>query len=72
MREIRYTTRFKHDYKREKSGRCRKIIDEALMVVVNLLAADRPLPSVNVDHPLLGEWADYRDCHIRPDFILIC
>ncbi|MGD0662576.1 MAG: type II toxin-antitoxin system YafQ family toxin [Syntrophorhabdales bacterium] len=71
MREIRYTTRFKHDYKREKSGRYRKIIDEALMEVVNLLAADRPLPLVNVDHPLLGEWADYRDCHIRPDLILI-
>ena len=71
MREIRYTTRFKRDYKREKSGRHGKIVDAVLMEVVNLLAADMPLPSTNVDHPLLGEWADHRDCHIKPDLILI-
>ncbi len=71
MREIRYTTRFKRDYKREKSGRHGKVIDAALMEVVNLLAADIPLSSVNVDHPLFGEWADHRDCHIKPDLILI-
>jgi mRNA interferase YafQ len=71
MREIRYTTRFKHDYRREKSGRHSKIIDAALINVVNLLAADIPLPPTNVDHPLLGEWGDHRDCHIKPDLILI-
>jgi len=41
------------------------------MEVVNLLAADMPLPHRNVDHPLFGEWADHRDCHIKPDLILI-
>jgi mRNA interferase YafQ len=71
MREIRYTTLFKRDYKREKSGRHSKIIDAVLMNVVNLLAADMPLPPTNVDHPLLGEWDDHRDCHIKPDLILI-
>jgi mRNA interferase YafQ len=71
MREIRYTTRFKRDYRREKSGRHSKIIDIALMNVVNLLAADIPLPPTNVDHPLLGEWGDHRDCHVKPDLILV-
>jgi mRNA interferase YafQ len=71
MREIRYTTSFKRDYKREKSGRHSKIIDAALINVVNLLAADIPLPPTNVDHPLLGEWGDHRDCHVKPDLILI-
>jgi len=23
------------------------------------------------DHPLTGEWKDHRDCHIRPDLVLI-
>jgi mRNA interferase YafQ len=23
------------------------------------------------DHALAGEWKDYRDCHIRPDLVLI-
>jgi mRNA interferase YafQ len=41
------------------------------MEVVNLLAADAPLPRRNFDHPLSGEWNDYRDCHLRPDLILI-
>jgi mRNA interferase YafQ len=71
MRTIRYTSRFKRDYKREKSGRHSKILDAALMEVVNLLAADAPLPPRNFDHPLSGEWADHRDCHIKPNLILI-
>jgi mRNA interferase YafQ len=71
MREVRFTGRFKRDYKREKSGRHGKTVDVALMEVVNLLVADEPLPRRNVDHPLSGEWADHRDCHIKPDLILI-
>jgi hypothetical protein len=39
------------------------------MEVVNLLAADIPLPYRNHDHPLSGEWADHRDCHVKPDLI---
>lgn len=71
MREISYTRRFKRDYRREKSGRHGKGLDAALMAVVNLLAADEPLPRRNFDHGLTGEWSDHRDCHIRPDLVLI-
>ncbi len=71
MRTIRYTNRFKRDYKREKAGRHGKTLDADLMQVVNLLAADTPLPRRNFDHPLSGEWKDCRDCHIKPDLILI-
>jgi mRNA interferase YafQ len=71
MREVRYSARFKRDYRREKSGRHAKRLDRLLMDVVNLLAADQLLPRRNVDHPLSGEWKDFRDCHIRPDLILI-
>jgi mRNA interferase YafQ len=71
MREINYTTRFKRDYRREKSGPHGKRLDILLMEVVNLLAADTPLPRRNFDHPLSGEWNDCRDCHIKPDLILI-
>jgi len=71
MREIRYSGRFKRDYKREKSGRHGKTLDAALMNVVNLLAADEPLSRRNFDHSLFGDWADHRDCHIKPDLIVI-
>jgi mRNA interferase YafQ len=39
--------------------------------VLTLLLNDQPLPTRYRDHPLRGEWADHRDCHIRPDLILI-
>jgi YafQ family addiction module toxin component len=38
---------------------------------VAILAKDEPLPQRYFDHPLGGEWSDHRDCHIRPDLILI-
>jgi mRNA interferase YafQ len=71
MRTIRYTNRFKRDYKREKAGRHGKTLDRELTEIVRLLAADVPLPRKNFDHPLSGEWRDHRDCHVRPDLILI-
>jgi len=71
MREIKYTTRFQRDYRRERSGRYGQKPDTLLMEVVNLLAAGTPLPRRNFDHPLSGEWSDHRDRHIRPDLVLI-
>lgn len=71
MRIVKYTARFKRDYRREKSGVFGKKLDALLMEVVNLLAVDKPLPRRNVDHQLTGEWKDHRDCHIRPDLVLI-
>jgi mRNA interferase YafQ len=71
MRIVRYTSQFKRDYRREKSGRLGKKLDRFLTEVVDLLAADLPLPHRNFDHPLKGEWSDHRDCHIRPDLVLI-
>ncbi len=71
MREVKYTSRFKRDYKRERSGRHGKKLDAVLMEAVNFVAADAPLPCRYFDHPLSGEWNDHRDCHIKPDLILI-
>jgi mRNA interferase YafQ len=71
MRTINYTNQFKRDYRREKSGRHGKRLDELLTLTVDLLAADRQLPRRYFDHPLSGEWDDCRDCHIRPDLVLI-
>jgi mRNA interferase YafQ len=71
MRTVRYTGRFRRDYQREKSGRHGKRLDTELMAVVMALANDRPLPRRNFDHALGGEWNDHRDCHIRPDLVLI-
>ena len=71
MRTIRYTARFKRDYKREKSGRHGKLLDALLEEVLMLLADDKSLARRHFDHPLTGDWEDHRDCHIRPDLVLI-
>jgi mRNA interferase YafQ len=71
MRTIRRTTAFKRDYKRLRKGRYRETLDSDLVKIVTLLASDTPLPERNRDHPLAGEWNDHRDCHIKPDLVLI-
>jgi mRNA interferase YafQ len=71
MRNVSYTTRFRRDYKREKSGRHGRKLDTLLLDVVKLLASDIPLPRRNFDHPLSGEWNDHRDCHLSPGLVLL-
>lgn len=68
MRNVRYTVQFKKDYKLAvKRGYNPKELEK----VIDLLKAEEPLPQIYKDHPLSGEWKNYRDCHIRPDWILI-
>ncbi len=71
MRTIRRTAAFKRDYKREKRGRFVRTLDAELANVLNELAADRELAPRYHDHQLSGQWRDHRDCHVRPDLVLI-
>jgi mRNA interferase YafQ len=71
MRTIRLSTRFKRDYKKVRFGEHGKYIETELPEVLNLLASDAPLLTRHRDHALSGEWASFRDCHVRPDVVLI-
>jgi mRNA interferase YafQ len=71
MRRIETTTAFRRDFKREKAGRHGKVLDALLARAVELLVEDKPLPPTNRDHALVGEWKDCRDCHLRPDLLLL-
>jgi mRNA interferase YafQ len=71
MRTIKPTTRFRRDFKREKRGPHSNQLDALLAEVTDLLAADTRLPPRFRDHPLSGTWGDCRDCHIRPDLVLV-
>ena len=35
-----------------------------------LISNDVPLGAEWLDHPLKGDWADHRECHIGGDFLL--
>jgi mRNA interferase YafQ len=71
MRTIEWSNQFKRDYKRELKGQFRNILDEDLFYVIELLAKDEQLESRYKDHALTGNWKNHRDCHIKPDLVLI-
>ena len=39
--------------------------------ILDLLIDGQPLPQEYRDHPLRGEFAGSRDCHVTPDWVLI-
>jgi len=63
-----YTSRFKKDFKRMMS---RNKDENKLWDIVDMLIKGEPLPIKCKDHPLGGNWANRRDCHIEPDWLLI-
>lgn len=71
MRAIERTTQFKRDYKREMKGRHRETLEVAFTDVLRAHATDVPLAEKHHDHPLSGDWSGFRDCHVKPDLVLI-
>lgn len=70
MLNINYTTKFKKDFKKQ-SG---KLNFEDLYVfyqVIEKLRNKEALEPKFADHPLDGNYAKCRDCHIKPDLVLI-
>jgi len=65
---VKPTGRFKKDFKVIKK-RGYKL--ELLAEVIDLLANGKSLPEKNKDHALSGNWADFRECHIEPDWLLV-
>jgi mRNA interferase YafQ len=71
MRTIERTTAFRRDYKRAKKGPHGRGLDKLLESVVWSLANDAVLVEALRDHALNGPWVDHRDCHVKPDLVLI-
>lgn len=71
MRTIERTGQFKRDYKRETKGQHGRTLSDDLHALLTDLATDAPLLPRYRDHALTGEWKDHRDCHLKPDLVLI-
>lgn len=39
--------------------------------VIECLMKQEPLNEKHCDHPLSGNWVGHRECHIKPDMLLI-
>ena len=62
------TSAFKRDYKRAIK---RHLPIEKLKAIVEKLVNGESLSPTNRDHALTGNWANHRECHITPDWLLI-
>ena len=72
MREIEKSSVFKKDFKRIYANPIhRKDIDRLLLTAIDLLLIDADLPKRLRDHGLIGDWHGHRECHIKPDVLLI-
>ena len=71
MRTISRTGKFKRDFRRELKGLHHKTLAIDLATLLRELAADRPLEPRHRDHALTGDWKDHRDCHVKPDLVLV-
>jgi mRNA interferase YafQ len=68
-KSIKQTRQFSKDLKKiSKSGR---YAFEDFEKVLALLVSGDPLPYQYKDHMLVGNWKNHRECHIKPDWLLI-
>ncbi len=66
--KIVQSTRFKRDIKKiKKQG---KSLSE-LKTFISILARKSPLPEKYKNHSLSGDYSNYKECHIKPDWLLI-
>ncbi len=68
MLSLRFTAKFKKDYKRiKKQGKNLSKLEQAL----EMLVREETLPAAMHDHSLGGTYQGHRECHIEPDWLLI-
>ena len=66
--EVKWTHQFKKDYRKCKS---RGLDMTLLNDVILRLSRQENLPPEYKDHALVGNMSMFRECHIKPDWLLI-
>jgi mRNA interferase YafQ len=65
---VYYTNQFRKDFKLcIKRGYDMQLIKK----IMNALENGELLPPQNKDHPLLGNYLGFHECHIQPDWLLV-
>lgn len=68
MRELVHTSQFKRDFKKLRLSD----EDEArFLEVIDALIDEKPVAAPYRDHALTGNWVGCRECHLKPDLLLI-
>jgi len=68
MLTLHTTNQFRKD---EKLARKRGLNVALLKSVIQTLLEEKPLAPKHKDHPLVGNYIGFRECHILPNWLLI-
>ncbi len=71
MYRVRYNKKFSKSLFRLMKGGLKKTVQEKIEGTIKLLASGKKLDSGYRDHQLHGEFAEYRECHIQGDLLLM-
>jgi len=66
---LEYSAQFKKDFKKVTKMPISDIVEVGHVIAT--LQKGQTLVAKYVDHPLAGNWSGFRDCHIKPDLVLI-
>ncbi len=69
MLTLEYSNQFKKDFKKIAKMPIPDIIKVGN--VISTLQKRLILEAKYIDHPLSGNWNGFRDCHVKPDLVLI-
>ena len=67
QRTLYPTTQFRRDVKKQWD----ELISPDWATGIYYLINDHEIPKKYRDHALSGEWSGFRECHIKPDLLLI-
>ena len=69
MLEIEYSNQFKKDFKKARKLPLLEL--KIIFDVISALEKEQVLDEKLKDHDLSGNWVNFRECHIKPDLLLI-
>jgi mRNA interferase YafQ len=69
MYSLEYSNQFKKDFKKIVKLPIPDVVEVGN--VISTLQRGSQLAVKYADHALSGNWSGYRDCHVKPDLVLI-
>jgi mRNA interferase YafQ len=69
MYKLEYSNQFKKDFKKVVKLTIPDVVEVGH--VISTLQQGQTLAQKYIDHALTGNWLNYRDCHVKPDLVLI-
>jgi len=69
MINIIYSAQFKKDFKKARKLPLQDL--KLIFEVISTLEQNITLDTKFKDHDLSGNWSNFRECHIKPDLLLI-